>query len=190
MKSVFLPRSPAGLLQPAGVAHCCHSPDCGADCRTAQPGSCPLPPGWRGALLSGSFARFGLVLVRRRFFLRCPGPHCLSADRRSPVEAMRSVVDVLCCRVVKERGSVAWPAVLCWRWMNYASAHMHVNALMQFFMRTDVHERKNPRLGGLQEGREGLVVELAKQGVRPTVEVDEATEGVAILTQEECGTVD
>lgn len=49
---------------------------------------------------------------------------------------------------------------------------------------------KNPRLGGLQEGREGLVVELAKQGVRPTVEVDEATEGVAILTQEECGTVD
>lgn len=85
---------------------------------------------------------------------------------------------------------MAWPAVLCWRWMNYASAHMHVNALMQFFMRTDMHERKNPRLGGLQEGREGLVVELAKQGVRPTVEVDEATEGVAILTQEECGTVD
>ncbi|MCR3801387.1 hypothetical protein K3Z85_03880 [Pseudomonas aeruginosa] len=59
-------------------------------------------------------------------------------------------------------GSVAWPAVLCWRWMNYASAHMHVNALMQFFMRTDMHERKSPRLGGLQEGREGLVVELAK----------------------------
>lgn len=55
-----------------------------------------------------------------------------------------------------------WPAVLCWRWMNYASAHMHVNALMQFFMRTDMHERKSPRLGGLQEGREGLVVELAK----------------------------
>lgn len=58
-------------------------------------------------MLSGSFARFGLVLVRRRFFLRCPGPHCLSADRRSPVEAMRSVVDFLLSGCERAVGSVA-----------------------------------------------------------------------------------
>lgn len=149
-----------GFYNPRVFRHCCHSPDCGADCRAAQPGSCPLPPGWRGALLSGSFARFGLVLVRRRFFLRCPGPHCLSADRRSPVEAMRSVVDVLCCRVVKERGSVAWPAVCAGVIQKYKT-YLWQSIRFVFYFSSGM---KKPARGGLFQG--GAITSRWQGGAR------------------------
>lgn len=172
-KSVFLPRSPAGLLQPAGGAsgcrrrvtrhpagHSCHCFRCAGGAPSSQ------------ATRQGALQRASVVA----------GSSCTSRSRRPGIQSQAwagspaiavgfasvAQAGAGACRdcggieIVKERGSVAWPAVLCWRWMNYASAHMHVNALMQFFMRTDMHERKSPRLGGLQEGREGLVVELAK----------------------------